>query len=376
MSGHFQQGHTGTGIAYKLHLRIEKESMIMDAQQEFQEPVNRGESPEFVKTSMAGAMCMGLASGRFHRNARCGCLNLLLTYRDGCRASCSFCGLAGNRRADTPDTFIRVKWPTYRMSEVLSRLHTGKHPFQRACVSMVTHERALDDAYTIIKALRKHTDLPISGLLSPTVMKAGDLEIIRDAGADRVDIAMDAVTPRLFEKHRAKGVGGPHHWEIYMQYLEDAIKVFGSYRVGVHLIVGLGETEEQMIAFIDRAHKMEIFTHLFSFFPESGSILEHHPQPPLKQYRHVQLARYLINENIVSLDSMHFSPYGEVVDFGVEIDPYIDLGMPFMTSGCPGNDGILACNRPFGNERASEPMRNYPFLPEREDLEIIRNQLR
>ena len=161
-----------------------------------------------------------------------------------------------------------------------------------------------------------------------------------------------------------------------MQSLEDAVTVFGPYKVGVHLIVGLGETEEQMVSFIDKTNKMKVATHLFSFFPESGSLLEFHPQPPLKQYRRIQLARYLINENIVSLDSMHFSPSGEVVDFGVEIDPYTELGLPFMTSGCPGSGGTLACNRPFGNERASEPMRNYPFLPKQEDIGIIRNQLR
>ena len=64
------------------------------------------------------------------------------------------------------------------------------------------------------------------------------------------------------------------------------------------------------------------------------------------------------------------------MDFGVEIDPYIEMGLPFMTSGCPASDGVLACNRPFGNERACEPMRNYPFLPEQGDIDIIRNQLR
>jgi biotin synthase len=242
---------------------------------------------------------------------------------------------------------------------------------------MVTHSRALDDACTIIHDLRENTDLPVSGLLSPTVMKGrGDLEKIRNAGADRVGIAIDAVTLELFDKHRAGGVGGPHRWEKYMQSLEDAVNVFGYYKVGVHVIVGLGETEQQTVAFIDRTNEMKVATHLFSFFPESGSILEFHPQPTLKHYRRIQLARYLINENIVSLDSMHFSPSGEIVDFGVEIDPYIELGLPFMTSGCPGNDGLLACNRPFGNERASESMRNHPFPPEQEDIEIIRNQLR
>ena len=123
------------------------------------------ESPEFVQTSLAGAMSMGLAPGKFLRNTQCGCLNLLLTYNGGCRASCSFCGLARNRRADTPDTFIRVKWPTYHMQEILTCLNTGKHSFKRSCVSMVTHEGALDDACTIIQILRANTDIPVSGLL-------------------------------------------------------------------------------------------------------------------------------------------------------------------------------------------------------------------
>jgi len=340
------------------------------------ETIHHRESPEFVQTSLAGAMCMGLAPGRFLRDAQCSCLNLLLTYQGGCRASCSYCGLAHNRRLDAPDTFIRVKWPTFSLNEILSRLNSRTHPFKRSCVSMLTHAKALDDACTIIQRLRAETEIPVSGLLSPTVMRLGDLEKVRDAGADRIGIAVDAVTPELFDKHRAGGVGGPHRWEVFLQSLEYAVGLFGPSMVGVHLIVGLGETEEQMIAFIDQANRMKVAIHLFSFFPEAGSVLEAHPQPPLKQYRHIQLAHYLINENITSYDEMRFSASGEITDFGVDIEPYITLGVPFMTSGCPGRDGKLACNRPFGNERASEPMRNYPFPPNEADIAIIRSQLR
>ena len=336
-----------------------------------------GESPEYVQTSLAGAMGIGLAPGQFHREAQCGCLNLLETYASGCQAACSYCGLARNRKKESPGTFIRVKWPTYALSEIVSRVRNRRHPFRRVCVSMVTHRNALDDACAIIHRMREHTDLPVSGLLSPTVMDGkGDFESIRRAGADRVGIAVDAVTPELFEKHRAGGVGGPHRWDVFMQSLEAAVNVFGVYRVGVHLIVGLGETEQQMIEFIDRTNKMKVAAHLFSFFPENGSLLEAHLQPALKHYRHIQLARYLINENIVSADSILFSPSGSVMDFGVDIEPYMATGTPFMTSGCPGNDGALACNRPFGNERASEPMRNYPFPPNRADIAMIRNQMR
>jgi biotin synthase len=65
-----------------------------------------------------------------------------------------------------------------------------------------------------------------------------------------------------------------------------------------------------------------------------------------------------------------------VTDYGFAIDDLICYGEPFMTSGCPGPDGRVACNRPFGNERPGRPIRNYAFLPEPEDIELIRYQLR
>jgi len=51
--------------------------------------------------------------------------------------------------------------------------------------------------------------------------------------------------------------------------------------VGVHFIVGLGEAEEKMVKAIQKAYDMGALTHLFSFFPEEGSLLENHPQPPI-----------------------------------------------------------------------------------------------
>jgi len=36
----------------------------------------------------------------------------------------------------------------------------------------------------------------------------------------------------------------------------------------------------------------------------------------------------------------------------------------------------VACNRPFGNEKAGRPIRNYAFEPEIEDIALIRYQLK
>jgi biotin synthase len=60
----------------------------------------------------------------------------------------------------------------------------------------------------------------------------------------------------------------------------------------------------------------------------------------------------------------------------VVLEESIQFGEPFMTSGCPGEDGRVACNRPFGNEKASRPIRNYAFEPEVEDVALIRYQLK
>jgi len=334
------------------------------------------ESPQFVQTSLAGAISLGLEPGRFMPNTICTCLNLLLMYDGGCRASCDYCGLSRKARADGTKTFIRVKWPAYPMTDILERMGRGKHPFRRVCVSMITHDRALADACAVIRQVRKNTDIPISGLLSPTVMAGReDLQKIRSAGADHVGVAIDTATEELFDRHRGSGVGGPHRWEPYWQCVADSVGVFGRHKAGIHLMVGLGETEEQMVHAISRAYRIGAMTHLFSFFPEGGSLLQHHPQPPLGKYRRIQIARYLINEGITDADGMRFSAEGRIVDFGLDITPCLQRGEAFMTSGCPDSNGRMACNRPFGNERASEPMRNYPYLPGPEEIRRICSQI-
>jgi len=170
-------------------------------------------------------------------------------------------------------------------------------------------------------------------------------------------------------------VGGPHTWEKYFKTMQEAVSVFGKYNVGVHLIVGIGETEEEMVRIIDDCYKMGVMTHLFSFYPEAGSVLENQKPPKLATYRRIQLAVYLINFEGKSFSDFKFNESGKLVDFGLDINPYIEKGIPFMTSGCPGNDGFMACNRPFSNERPSDPMRNYHFMPDSDDKAVIASQI-
>jgi len=118
---------------------------------------------------------------------------------------------------------------------------------------MITHPRALKDTLYIIQKFKEETSLGISVLVSPTLIHDNrSLEAMKKAGADRVGIAMDAATYELFDRLRGKGVNGPHRWEHYWNVVRMAARVFGRFYVGIHLIVGLGETEKEMVEAIQK----------------------------------------------------------------------------------------------------------------------------
>ncbi|MHA1636865.1 MAG: radical SAM protein [Candidatus Thorarchaeota archaeon] len=343
------------------------------------------ESPSHVRTSLAAAMTMGKMQGRFYRGTKLYCINLLLTYDEGCHAKCAYCGLAGSRETETDwteNSFIRVDWPVYPLDDVKQALTDGSCPHvERVCISMITLAKAREDCITVVSELKKVISR-ISLLITPTIVNKDWLIRAKEAGADKIGVAVDAATPELFKKLRGTGVNGPHKWDKYWQTVEESVEIYGPENVGIHLIVGVGETEQEIIQTIQRAQDMGADTHLFSFYPEEGSDMADIPQPPLGAYRRVQLARYLINYNLGNFENMEFNDIGQVVSFGIDkatYDKVMDEGLAFMTSGCSGETMDNACNRPFGNctpfQAAIGHWRNYPIVPIADDTELIREQI-
>jgi lipoyl synthase len=338
-------------------------------------------SPETVRLSMAAAMTLGFRKGRFYRNARLGCINLLMENDTGCRGNCLYCGQAREVSRDPEcKSLIRVEWPSYPLSKVIEGINSAaeKDPFiQRVCVSALTAPSMARDLLEIVKRIKSGTGLRVSALITPTSFSKRDLEKMRDAGAENITIAMDTATPELFRKMRGKGAKGPHRWERYLAGIREAVDVMGNggRTVGVHLIIGLGETEEDAVRFIQTCHDLGARAHLFSFFPERGSAMAEGSQPPMEQYRRVQLARHLIHREKSRCENMQFES-GRITEFGLpadEIAHVIQEGTPFMTTGCPG------CNRPYANETPSQAMngllRNYPFHPAPQDMDLIETQM-
>jgi biotin synthase len=160
----------------------------------------------------------------------------------------------------------------------------------------------------------------------------------------------------------------------------DARDVFGAQKFGAHIIVGMGETEYDVLRLVQQLVDLGGHSHMFCFFPEKGSLMDHLPATPRDQWRRVQLARYLIDFRGVRVEQMTFDANGRVEGYGIgksELDDVIDAGVAFRTSGCPGKfaDDISACDRPYGDSPPSD-IASYPFQPRGRDVTRIRRQLR
>lgn len=344
-------------------------------------------SPEYVQLSTAAAITLGIMPGRMHRCSCTRCLNLLLTYPEGCRANCAYCGLARHREADrdyADRNFIRVDWPAVPMAEVVDIVARdgASTPFHRMCISMITHPRSDEDTVMVLKAWTDRIDpsvVPVSILSNPTTMTREDVARLRDLGAEIFTVALDAATPEIFDRTRGKGVSSPHTWRKYWEVLADARDIFGRGKFGAHIIVGMGETEHDVLTLVQRLVDMGGHSHMFCFFPEKGSLMDHLPATPRDQWRRVQLARYLIDYRGMRVEKMRFDEAGRVIDYGIpqaELDAIVDEGIAFRTSGCPGKfrEDISACDRPYGDSPPSN-IASYPFQPASADLRRIRHQL-
>ena len=341
-------------------------------------------SPDYVQMSTAAAMTLGLIGGKMYRTSCTHCLNLLVTYPEGCRANCAYCGLARHREEsrDYADrNFIRVDWPTVRFDDVIDKVKSGDDDanFERMCISMITHPQSDADSMALLKKWRAEIpDVPVSILSNPATLTYEYVREMKDVGADIFTVALDAATPGIFERTRGKTVDSPHRWQHYWRVIEWAAEIFGPEKFGVHLICGMGETEQELLAVCQCIRDMGGHNHLFAFFPEHGSMMEDWAAVAQDHWRRVQLARFLIDYRDVSFSDMQFDQEGRVLYFGVpqaELLSIIESGVPFQTSGCPGKDDeISACNRPYGDSTPAN-IYSFPFSLDEKDVSVVQRQM-
>jgi biotin synthase len=336
-------------------------------------------SPEYVRISMASAIALRMRSGRFSRDFELGGINLLLNYDEGCRSDCGYCGLARTRPGSFEDkSFIRVEWPLVGTDDLVERIARFEPALTRICISMVTHGRAYRDTCDITRRITARVRTPISILVAPPTLRRERLENFRSIGVDMIGIGLDAVTEELFRTIRTEVPAGGLKWDRYWEVVTDAREIFGPWKLNVHTLVGLGETDQDLLSLFVALRDRQIFSYLFCFNPEPDSRMAAQPKPSLRRWRRVQLARHLIETEGYDLEQFSFDCDGGLARVRAgraAIETVVATGSAFMTNGCPGGNGEPGCTRPYGSYRPAEPFRDYPFVPEASDLDEIRQQL-
>jgi biotin synthase len=266
----------------------------------------------------------------------------------------------------------RISWPAFLTKRFLDAIQSSvdRDTLKRVCIQALNYPEVFTHIEKLVRAIKERTDLPVSVSCQP--INTENIRRVAEAGAERIGIPLDAATPNLFEKIKGVSAGGPYTWRGQFELLKDAVRIFGRDRVSTHLIVGLGESEKEMISIIQECVDIGIIPALFAFTPVPGTELEREDQPPVEKYRRVQVARSLILRKAVTIREMRFNEQGSLMDFGVakqNVERVVQSGEPFLTTGCPN------CNRPYYNERPSGPMYNFPREVTKEEISEIKKQL-
>lgn len=322
-----------------------------------------------VRVSTGTAIALGLLRGKmvaFPTTA------YLMTYRDNkCTANCGFCTQARKSTARA-DLLSRVSWPAFETAEVLNSLEkiSDKGRIKRVCIQALNYAGVFAHLSCLIRLIKQKTGIPISVSCQP--LNEVNIRKLIDAGIERIGIPLDAASEDIFDRIKGKSAGGPYRWDNQFRLLAEAVSILGKNRVSTHLIVGLGESEQEMVETIQRCVDLGVLPALFAFTPIPGTNLEKETRPALSVYRRMQMARWIIVNRVAKFEEMKFDGYSSLVDFGVSSQTLACLlneGDAFRTSGCP------QCNRPFYNERPGGPLYNYPQKLSQEDILIVKKQL-
>jgi len=239
-----------------------------------------------------------------------------------CNGNCQYC-TQGNGQLS------RVRWPSFPFQDTQKQL-AKPHGARRICLQTLLYNGVVDDVVDAVNALRG--SLPISVAINP--VSADEMERLKSVGVDRFGLGLDCCAPKIFRRIK-KSIPS---WTSYWEALSIATDVFDA--VTTHLIIGLGETDEEAIHVMQQLHENGSDIALFAHFPQ-----RYGTAPSLPRYRTLQVAQYMIT---LGLGRFQFNR-GKLTLIEGPVTSHA-----FQTSGCPN------CNRPFYNERARGPFYNVP----------------
>ncbi|UWD48390.1 radical SAM protein [Clostridioides difficile] len=277
-----------------------------------------------------------------------------------CINKCSFCSQSVES-STRKDKLSRVVWPEYSKEEILDalRAYQGKN-IKRICIQSMASEEAHKSVLDFINYITGKIDMPIS--LSAKLESDEEINKFFSAGVDKIGIAIDAANKEVYEK--IKG----HNYDEKLRFITRMSKLYPN-KISTHIIVGMGESHEDVYNLYTYLEQNNITISLFAFTPVRGTKMEKISQPNIENYRRVQLMSYMINKGY-SQEYFEFkNGYLENIKLDDEIILDINMGYPFEIRGCKD------CNRPYYNERPGSTIYNYSRPLNQDEIDLAIREL-
>lgn len=262
-----------------------------------------------------------------------------------CLGGCLFCPQSEGQEGK----LSRVTWPEIDEDEAIDAL--PKTALDRICLQATKSGTSLDKVTEFIFKINQLTTAPVS--VSMHIENEEQAEILFQSGADDISLALDTATEELSQKIKKTSLSPK------IRLLKSIAKLH-PFKVTTHLIMGLGETEQELVELARDLISSGINVSLFAFTPIPGTTLENLPQPEISRYRKVQAILAQIRKNN---DHKIIYENGKIKDIG-------DTGN--LEPSDFQNPGCIGCNRPYYNEKPGGVMYNFPNPP---DIDKIKKEL-
>ena len=266
-----------------------------------------------------------------------------------CSGNCAFCAQSTGQS----DKLSRITWPEIDLNEAIKKLAFVQ--LDRICIQAVKSHPAFREACEFLPKIKKANSAPTSA--SMHIENLAQAELLFGLGCDSVSVALDCSTEELSKTCKGRGLSSS------FKLLEELATKWPG-KVATHLIMGLGETEDELVELARKIIKAGASISLFAFTPIEGTPLENNIPPEPKRYRMVQIALALIRKNPDI--NLHYQNRKLVFEI---------LPRQFLEPEDFQNPGCRGCNRPYYNERPGGFMYNYPNPPDLDEaLSVLEEQ--
>jgi hypothetical protein len=265
--------------------------------------------------------------------------SFLMTSGDrDCGAGCFYCGLRLNGAA------------ALEARDLAGWLRSGRQPKWEIELITAGYPGCTGELCRLVGDFKRGGVKTVAVCFGPGAGKEEvDFAALASAGVDEIAFSLTATSRNMDKGLRPCRDGCPDWWDACWGMAEAALGVFGTSRVAFNLGLGLGETEQSVLQFMQKADRLGIRSRVSPLSVCPGP----HNKPVVSRgkFLRVLAGLHVLSRKLAVVEQMQFGDFGQVIHFGLAPERFRALvagGEAFDSAYC-----YVDCAN-FGQPPASE----------------------